>query len=160
MVQITAITLTGKAVSVSVELSWKVDRLKQEIYNKEGIPAHAQRMIFAGRQLEDGRALQDYNIREGSQVRIVHRLTGGGPGEMVQITAMTLTGKAISVSVKLWWKVDRLKEEIYNEEGIPPDHQRLVFAGKQLEDDMTLQDYNIQQGTLIHIIVRPPRNKT
>ncbi|CUA74196.1 hypothetical protein RSOLAG22IIIB_11033 [Rhizoctonia solani] len=73
MVQITAITLTGKVIPISAELSWKASRLKQEIYNKEGIAVDLQRLICGGKQLDDDRTLQDYNVREGSQVHIVKR---------------------------------------------------------------------------------------
>ena len=71
-----------------------------------------------------------------------------------QLFVKTLTGKTVSVEVEEGDRIEDVKAKIHEKEGIPPEQQRLIFNGKQLDNHKTIGDYDIEEGSSVHMVLR------
>lgn len=145
-IQIFVKTLTGKIIILEVEPAIFIEEVKVKIQDKEGIPPEHQHLIVAGKELENGRTLRDYNFRDKSTLTLVSIRC-----MQIFVEMMTEVEKTITLQVEPTTSIEKAKSKIQDKEGIPPEQQRLFYGGKELEHCHTLKDYNIESLSTLHL---------
>ena len=143
------VNIPGNSITLNVQASDTIENVKCKIQNKIHIPTSHQRLFFAGKQLENGHTLADYNVSQRSTLHMGSSLVGG-----MKISLTLLSGKKITLAVNDSDTVADVKAEIERQEGVPAHQHCLTSDGKELEDGRSVCSYKL---TAITKLVLAPR---
>ncbi|GKA19473.1 polyubiqutin 1 [Tanacetum coccineum] len=139
-------TISGKRIQFYANFSHHIREVKAFIQDKVGVPADHQKLVYAGNQLGDNHILGYYYVQNKSTIRLVDDTL-----MTLQISVVNVsTGKTISLEVESSDTIKDVKVMIQDKEDIPADQQTMFLPQNQLEDDSTLADYCIWNGSTIY----------
>ena len=150
------VLLTSKAetkmIGLEVDPSDTLESIKAKVRDQEGIPAENQMLIFAGVKIVEmeGSFLYDLVFTYDASLHfiVIHNQDESSIQIMIRIFS---SNKTISLEVKPLDTIGNVKKTIEEKEGIPAHEQSLILAGKKLEDDRTLSDYQISNGMTFNL---------
>ncbi|KAJ6802757.1 uncharacterized protein M6B38_191400 [Iris pallida] len=138
----------GEAATFAVRTWYTIWDVKTLIKSLTHVTQQKQNLIYDGNQLHDTLTLADISGRP------VLELSYSTQIYLMQIVIKSQLNQIVHLNVHSGEYVYNLKKRIEEEIGIPPDQQRLIFGGRQMDDSRTVGDYNVQDGSTIHVILR------
>lgn len=141
---------TGKTNGLDVKPYNTVKEIKQIMEEKEGIPLTQQKLYYAGCELKNDQSVSECHFNDDtySEVHLVCRSQSP-----IQIKVLTPDSKQITLTVDGTDTIETIKRKI---KGFPPSQHALVFAGKELQDNLTLYDQSILNGSMLHLKYKEP----
>ncbi|KAH7823726.1 putative ubiquitin domain containing protein [Monocercomonoides exilis] len=139
----------GNKLFIEAEKEMFVEELKKILEPEVGICADKMTLVGGGTKMDNDRKISSFGLKEEDRL-CAHEERE----ETFQISIIGLSEKSLQMDVNSEMTIEELKERIYEHYSTHPNEQRLIFAGKQLEDYRTLSSYKIQYGSIIHLVLR------
>ena len=153
--QIFIIVNSNKHILLTVQPTDRILYLKAKINEQLGIPLNQQQIVYQGKSLNNENTLRYYSISDDSALHLKQQIrVSTTEPKTIRIFIKDLSGSHITLFVDPLSRIEEIKELISERVGLTPCQQRLLFAGRQLEDKNTLQDYFIAKDSTIHLIRR------
>jgi len=150
----------GRTFSIEIDPTNSIRYVKMKIKEQNGMPADEQFLMFSGGVLRNDVSVSEYGICDEKTLYLVSFLPVPETKEStpscdeMEVTVKDLTGRVLHLSVCSSDCLEVLKQKCTDATGVPPDQQRIIFQGRQLEDGHTLSDYHIQKGSVLHMVLR------
>ncbi len=149
----------NKSMTIAVNRYWTVYDMKKFFQALTGVPYEQQQLTFAGCCLHIHLCISETGMFDGCFIKLVVKLSAKSKwlqkhSSLINITVKTLKGRKPELWVETGWTVHQLKELICQILGPAPDHQRLIFAGQQLQSAHSLHDYCISKGYVLHLVLK------